>query len=306
MKKNFSLTLLLAAASFALLPSCDKNDNDEPVNESIPDTPQPDIYSYSMANLVIETDGTVSATPGSYSMEINPEKTLGILSTDNLYFQDNLQNFATDGMSLLFGANDSYAFSGGSSVSGTVKAENVSGYVPAQFNIISEDDVMLPGYDTPVPTPLIMSYNVGNGALVKTFSTDAVYSGSTEIATVGSDQAPYINGNIRYRVKFDESLKYADIIFYNANFAVAMPVTINFSLQNLDVEYSDSGYTITGEDITPMLYMDGALTPAPAYQVTEFKLSTVNSELTEIKANYKVFMMGRNYAGSFSGESSSK
>lgn len=265
--------------------------------------------TYKCANLVVNSAGDAFASNATYSMMFYYlDGTLSATTGDlNLGGSSNV-SFTTNAMpceTRLYDVNgtalDVTTFSGGTANAGGQQVTNLSGFLSSIVNWLSTNDPVNPAYKFVAQIPVVMSYNVGNAYTVKTFMPDAIYTGTTRIATVGSPAEPFTNDGVRYRVIFSSDYKKADVIFYNAKFAEAMPVTINFVLQNLDVEFNRNGYVISGKDLTPSLYESDGLTPAPNYQITSFEFINASDDLTVGTAMYTVQIGKAQYNGDFTG-----
>lgn len=264
--------------------------------------------TYPCCNLVIPENGDAFATTANYSMAFYYTSGTASLATTNLSLGYGTMAFTTNNMDVdtkyyeYNGKNaDVTSFSGGYANMNGVTVQNVNGCVSSVINMVSTNDPQNPDYIFTPRIAMIASYTANYDYTVKTFMPDAIYTGTTNIQTAGSTSAPFTNDGVKYRVIFSQDLKKADIIFYNAKFASAMPVTINFVLQNLDVKYNKNGYEITGENITPQLYEASGLTPAPRYQITSFQFQNTSSDLTTGSALYTVQIGDAVYYGDFQG-----
>lgn len=264
---------------------------------------------YSCCNLVIPSEGgDAFATRANYTMSFYYLNGTATLTTNNLSLGYGNLAFTTNAMpteTKLYDVNgktlDVTSFSGGKASDNGVTVTNVNGYLSSIVNVLGTNDPINPAYKFTAMIPIIASYNVNYDYTVKTFMSDAIYTGTTNIKSVGSTANPFTNDGIRYRVVMSTDLKKADIIFYNAKFADRMPVTINFVLQNLDVTFNKSGYIISGKNLIPQLYEATGLTPAPNYEVTEFQFINTSDDLTVGTAMYTVSMGGAQYNGDFQG-----
>ena len=285
------------------LSSCnlDVDDDDNYSNQNFP-----------CCNLVVTEDGDAFALSANYTLTFYPfsnqvtvtaqDLNLGgkdlQFTTNNMKAETKLYNVSWSDLTL-----DVTTFDGGSAEGNGVSVRDLNGFTSSVFNLLNTKDPKNPAYPWVSWIPLVINYKA-NGCTVKTFSPDAIYRGTTTIATMGSTDAPFSNDEIRYRIIFNKELNKADIIFYNAKFADRMPVTINFVLQNLDVTYNDNGYNITapaGEPLIPQLYEASGLTPAPNYQFTSFNFTNTSPDLTVGAATYTVQMGPASYNGTFQG-----
>lgn len=275
------------------------------------DTDEEDNYmtgSYTCCNLVIPSNGNAFATNGNYSMAFYFNSGTASLSSTNLNLGNGTMSFTTNNMptdTKYYEYNgktlDVTYFSGGYSNKEGAMVENVNGYLSSIVNVLSTNDPENPAYPFTSRIAFVSTYKVNDDFTVKTFMPDAIYTGTTNIQTAGSSELPFSNDEVKYRIVFSKDFNKADVIFYNAKFASAMPVTINFVLQNLNVEYNKNGYIISGENLTPQLYEASGLTPAPRYQITSFKFQNTSDDLTIGSALYTVQIGENQYYGDFQG-----
>lgn len=304
---NFKNLFLLGILGMGMgMSSCSLDDDDEDKNGIDDNNYQSTVYI--CANHVTAPDGQAFATNANYTMTFYYMLGTASVSTSDLSLGYGNMGFLTNGMDLTttyYQYNgqrlDVTSFSGGTGSGNGVTVANLGGFTSSIVNILGTNDPINPMYPFISRIPLVMSYKANNDYTVKTFMPDAIYTGNTTIATVGSEADPFQNDAIRYRVVFDKDFKKADVIFYNAKFADRMPVTINFVLQDLDVEFNRNGYVLKGENLTPSLYESDGLTPAPNYQVTSFEWINTSDDLTVSSARYTVQIGPAQYLGTFQG-----
>lgn len=299
MKFNYLLSAVLISG--LLFSSCNVDSDDDDNYMSV---------DYACSNLIIPNNGEAFATSAVYNLIYYYLSGNVVASTDNLNLGYGNQKFVTNAMpceTKLYtidwspNALDVTTFSGGSANSDGLSIRNLKGYASSVVNILSTNDPIIPAYPFTAQIPLVISYNVNNDYTVKTFMADAIYRGQTRVATVGSGEAPYTNDNIRYRVIFSKDYKKADFVIYNAKFADRMPVTINFVITDLDVAFTQNGYSITGSNLTPSTFEGGELTPAPTYMITSFEFINTSDDLSRGSAMYTVQMGPGVYNVDFSG-----
>lgn len=296
--------LLLGLCGLGLgFTSC--NLNDDPDNNYFTGT-------YTCCNLVIPSDGESFAMNATYDLAFYYTTGQVNVATSNLNlgygtfsFSSTLMPSVTKYYSVDWSNSplDVTTFSGGSANDNGVVVQNLKGYTSSIVNVLSTNDPVNPAYKFTPYIPLVMSYTVNHDYTVKTFMPDAIYRGETVIRTVSTGNT-FTNSGVRYRVYFSQDLKKADIIFYNAKFAEAMPLTINFVLKNLDVTYNKSGYIISnsnGEPVNPWMYESDGLTENPAYQFTSFQFINSSSDLSVGNCYYTVQIGNAQYRGEFSG-----
>ena len=311
MKANKFLFSFLALG--LTLTSCNKYLDDDDDNGNYADVQFP------CSNLVIPKDDSAFATNALYTLRFLPlSGTVSVSSADlNLGFGAN--TFKTSAMKAntqygnaegIGNQQDMTTFSGGSYEGNGLTIKNLQGFTSSAVYFLSTNDPINPEFPFTKRFPLVISYTVNNDYTVKTFLSDAIYKGLTTIATEGSTEEPFTNDAIRYRVRFSNDYKIADVIFYEARFDAAMPRSINCILQGLEVKFTKNGYVIsnpTGMSIVPSLYTESGLTPFPTYTFSKFELTNVSSDLTECSINYVVDSQGmqgnpgNQYTGTFRG-----
>lgn len=80
----------------------------------------------------------------------------------------------------------------------------------------------------------------------------------------------------------------AKVIIYDAQFAQEMTMSIAaIVVDNLDLEFNNSGYTIKGKDIVPTMAQSGKLIPMQEFIFDEFDMTT-GGDLTSTSISYKV------------------
>jgi hypothetical protein len=163
------------------------------------------------------------------------------------------------------------------------------------------------GYELEYPSDIrhytIFDYVLNNQWRVRTFWRDMTFMGST--ITTGQDMpGPYTNNKFRYRIYMKTNTNgaltgKADVIFYNAKFAERSP-EMTIVVRDLDLKFSNSGYTVSGTDIIPDMVSDGGeFTPFPSFTFNNFTFTAVG-DLTQATASYKV---AGKYNGQFQGSS---
>lgn len=163
------------------------------------------------------------------------------------------------------------------------------------------------GYDLLFPSSIkhyaVMDYRLNEQWRVRTFWRDMTFVGSTT-TTYPNMSGPYTDTKFRYRIYMKTNDKgaltgKADVILYNAKFAPPAPL-ITVVLRDLDLKFSNSGYTLSGTDIIPDQVNDGGeLTPNPKYMFNNFTFTAVG-DLTQATASYQVATV---FKGQFQGSS---
>lgn len=243
--------------------------------------------TYLCSNLIIPESGESYATNATYSLIYYYTSGTVTASSSNLILGSGATTFTTNPMTykadMYRGENGGLmevtTFEGGQSIGGSTSVSKLQGYTSEIVNILSTNEEYIPEYQFKPFKALVMSYDVNSNYTVKTFMPDAIYTGTTTIASMGSASEPYISSQTKYRVMFNQDYKTADILFYNSNFAPTMP-SITFVIKDLPVQYTDKGYKISGSDIVPEQWEGGAFTPNPRYSLTSFEFVNTSDNLT--------------------------
>ncbi len=175
-----------------------------------------------------------------------------------------------------------------------------SGYYPGSAEVKGYD-LLFPSSTKHYP---ILDYVLNEKWRVRTFWRDMTFMGST-ITTGSNMPGPFTNTKFRYRIYMKTNTNgaltgKADVIFYNAKFAANMPFEMTIVLRDLDLKFSNSGYTLSGTDVIPDMVSDGdQFTPYPSFVFNNFTFTAVG-DLTQATASYKV---AGKYNGQFQGSS---
>ncbi len=153
---------------------------------------------------------------------------------------------------------------------------------------------------------LVMNYHAGNYT-VKTFSMNPFFRGTTitkykarpEEGEEEGREKTFSYGDATYRVNFAQDMKTANVIIYNAKFALEMPNALQaVVLKDLPVELTHSEYVIKASNVIPEVLEGGVLIPYQRFVFNNFTLTTTSNDLTEVQCEYQVAGM---YRGSFTG-----
>lgn len=243
-------------------------------------------------------DNSTVASNGIYTFDLNISKMTGTVSATGLIVDNTAMDFTTNeatykssGYNVFF-ENTSATVNGNSSYSitnGTFLATPAFWY--------PQDFIGNP----PSPYMVVASFNIGNLYSVKTYPTDAVYMGTTKTSyTMQGMQQNAENKNIFYQVKINPTEKKANLAMYNAKFSDSPnePTKTAIYVKNLDVEFSPSGITITGENVIPDVLEGSSTTPNERYVFNTISFKTTNEKLNECQISYEVAGM---YFGEFTG-----
>lgn len=263
--------------------------------------------TYETANLVIPADGKeqpFALSDVEYRYDFNYTHNTITVKTDELQLSVQKElAFETEPVSYFYGV---YA-EGQLWKFNVVQADSkVNGTVDSDYAVKDLSCTLTTAYYAPqelwdqqaqpLGTAVLMKYNVGDKYTVKTFPVLAYYSGKTTTSykDKNDQEVGFSTTMPLYRIEIDVDDKKADVQFYNAKFAETMPMSITFTLEDLDVEFTNRGYYIKGENVVPM--MDE--TPMERYVFNDFTLSCVDENLSTINVEYNVAGM---YKGNFSG-----
>ena len=146
---------------------------------------------------------------------------------------------------------------------------------------------------------LVMNYQSGDNTKVRTFWSDVTFCGTTTTTYQWEGAVKqFSNKDMKYRVVMDLQNKKATVVFYDAKFAEEMKTSlVAIELADLDLTFTQNGYTIEGKNITPSSYDNGTKVPYPGFVFDNFSLVTVG-ELTSTTINYEV---AGKYNGRFEG-----
>lgn len=299
-------SLLTCVASLPLiLASCNNGDDFKYTNTV-------NIPSY---NLITSSSGTEEPFVGTATYGITVEYPIGtiVLNTSNLQLPKGVTgNFTTVPMNLVAKdfvidgeQKESIYFTSPDPTNKGTAITNLNAYVTqaVYWPVALPDGSQVPGYTWTVPTQTqhfaFMQYNYGSDYYVRSFWPDLNYRGQTITTYPGAD-TPYTTDGIQYRVvmqRKDGALTgKADMIFYNAKFSPMTP-DLCVVVKDLDVEFTNDGYTLSTTDNVPYMVEAGELQPVDRFTFNDIKAS-VSGDLTGISINYTVASV---FKGTFSG-----
>lgn len=263
-------------------------------------------FTYEVYNLAtsIHPDETPAVSEGKYGMVYNISEGKVTVSTNYFLLPGNLNGSfllnnipftsytSATGQQIVLNA-DNPSMGGGSNVAIT------------DFRCtVTNDYVVYPGAVPGVVGTTVfysfpmMKYTVDGDYTVRTFLRDNTFLGSTTTSYPAENGfATFENENIYYRVVMDVKARKADVVLYKAKFAEAAP-ELTMILKNLDLEFTNSGYVVSGKNIIPNVVEGAATTPNPKYPFNTFTLQTSNDNMTSVRCEYKVAGV---FTGIFSG-----
>lgn len=277
MKKLF-LGSMLCASLFALS-SCDGSD-----------TPSTEGYEIITGNLIVPANGADPyAVKSNYKLVYNLSSGYVTVSTMNLMI---------GGSPVAFGAEMPYSitmygngdirrfFTDAQIPAGNSTITGFKGNVVSIYNFSPSSGI--PGE---LRHTVNMTYNYG-GNKVTVFDINPFFGGTTNTRYENALGEPvsFENKELIYAVNIDLSSKKASVFFYNARFAMEMPLKIRFRIDNLDVEYSEIGYVLSGQNLVPQVAEGngGQTTPNEEYKFDSFRLVTYGADLNNALIEYSV------------------
>lgn len=303
MKNKFTVGLF---ALFALLAtSCDKDGDRSEVRS----------YTYPSYNLYTSIDGSVQPSIGFGSYVFTfafPANTVAVKTSSFPAPQGSQISFNTDdlpleGSSVKIGDYnyEVIGFNATSVPSTSSRVKNISGEL-TQAAYPPPALVAVPGYPRIMQNETAhfvkMNYTLSDFWRVRTFWRDMTFSGSTTTSYPGM-QAPYSTESISYRVVMNldnpTGAFTADVIFYNAMFAPNMPSLSAIVIKDLALEFTQNGYTVSGQNIVPSMLEGQELLENPTYTFDDFRMNVGGDYMQQCDIDYTV---GHMFSGSFTGK----
>lgn len=291
----------VAFAAALTLASCN-SDSENSYTTSV-NVPAYNLYS------PVSGDGTVSVGLGRYSVATTfPEQTIQLVG-DMVYGGTSLSftsvdmpftaKYASVGdvnrEVISFSATDATAT--GSKVTNLKATVTQAAYEPGNTSVPGYPERFVPGSSLHY---LVADYILNGETHVRTFWPDMTFVGTTTTTYPGMDTF-YTNTDISYRVIIQRDANNtlqnkADIIFYNAKFAPQAP-EITVVLKDLDLAFTNNGYTISGTNVVPYMIEGSQLQETPRFAFDELHFYVLG-DLTQAQATYKVAGI---YSGDFRG-----
>ena len=305
MKPYLFLSCLLA---LPMLSSCDKDGYNE-VTRTIPGP--------TITLITNNADGTVTVNPGSYLFNITMTDTEAtgsvtspalIANNTSLAFTSDVQTYKSTNYDVYLENVVATAGTTGMSLNNSQfqalylydKTANPNGYYYNTAEVGEYTFVVNPY------SPLYITlarYNIGSAYTVHTFPINSFFKGTTT-TTYPQSETPYQTQQIMYRVMIDRDSEsgelHADMLLYDAKFSgvPAEPTKVAILVPGLDVNFEATGVTISGKNITPLVYESGEYVPNETYIFNDITFKTTNSLYTSASIDYTVMGV---FHGSFSG-----
>lgn len=151
------------------------------------------------------------------------------------------------------------------------------------------------------PWITIATYEIGNSYKVNTFQTETFFQGKTTTSYQSANgQENFTTEGITYRFIVDIKEKKASMIIYDAKFSGSPyePTKAAILAKNLDIEFTPTYISISGENIIPDVYESNGYTPYEDFIFNHINFKTTSNDYTEGVIDYQV--AGR-YNGHFEG-----
>ena len=287
MKTSRIILSATAAASIALLASCLGSD-----------TPSTESLSFRAGTSVVATDG--SSAPQAYVAEYRTDYNLSsgyvTVSSDNLYAGAEKIPFRAEMpfRSQVYSNGDIRSFSSASDLQmGGFTLSGISGNMISIYNPSS-----VAGIPAGIRRVFNMSFSC-DGKKVTVFDLAPYFGGTTETRYVNAAGQPTVfkYDELIYAVDLDVEKGKANVTFYNARFASEMPVKLRFRLEDLDLAFTSSGYSITGTGIVPQVFEGSDFTPNKDYTFKSFSLAVSGQNYNTAMISYVVTGKKSDYTG---------
>lgn len=185
-------------------------------------------------------------------------------------------------------------FNDGTASSAGVSVSNLNGVLSG---LTYWYNYTVPGFQNPVfqetSPALVMQYTLNDQYAVRTFPQTAFYRGATRLqySINGQGGNVFEKSPISYRVSLSDDFKTADLMLFDCQFAEAMPADKApkcLVLRNLKVEYTNGGYTISADEVTPAQPEGTVLVDNKNFTFKNIRISTVSNDLTKVNLSYSV------------------
>lgn len=291
--------LLLPMAIFAMLAaSCNPHVNDSTQSQGFPE--------YNLISDRSNPNELAQATEGSYKVTYNISKNTVDLTASDLIISNQKYSFETDTMgvySKVLSPKVSYmAFSKASNIGKGAKVTNLSGYIPTCYvpyvaDLFADKFEFVYSYSQ----RLQLEYDLDDQYHITTFWPENCYLGQTYIT---DDATSHSTRNIGYFVQIDFSKKTAKTYVLGMEFGPTAnegePHVI--LIEEIPVKFTNSGYVL--EAASPKTTIPGkvddknAFVESPDYKVTDFLITLVSADMTNVAISFKIAGKDINFHGS--------
>jgi len=124
----------------------------------------------------------------------------------------------------------------------------------------------------------VISYTINGKWNVRSFPTNACYAGITNISKDGTQVATYTKTS--YVVSLDLAKKKANVKIINPDMNLNHPGYYTVWLRGLDLEYTSTGYAVSGIDVIPECQNGTAWDKLPEQTLSSFRMDMPNSKPT--------------------------
>ena len=262
------------------------------------------------------SDGTVTATPGTYAfyIKMTDSQNTGSVTSPELIANNTSLSFTTDQQVYKSTGYDAFFDNATGPVGSTGMELNNANFLAlylydATYNKYGYyyNDSQIGDYtfvlNPYTPYIAVAKYDIGSAFRVNTFPINSFFEGNT-VTTYPQSDTPFQTDKITYRFilnkEKDSAVFTADLIIYDAKFSgvPAEPTKEAILVPGLNVDFTPTGVKIYGENIEPKVYESGDYTPYPAFVFNDIEFHTTNNLYTEGEINYTVAGM---FKGHFSG-----
>lgn len=137
-----------------------------------------------------------------------------------------------------------------------------------------------------------ISYNVGSIFTARTFDVNGTYFGQTMTSYIYNQQhKEFSTDKPIYAVEMNLKNCTATVTIYNPVFAQEMPPSMANTmllLEGLKINYTNTGFRISGTDIVPKVREGVSLTPNPNFTFNNFLLQSSSTDLRDAQISFKV------------------
>ena len=269
-------------------------------------------YNFGEYNLIVDNDNPsepAQVSTAIYTLKMNWSKACVDVQTSDIIINNQKQSFETDTMALYPGfikdevANQVFQemyFSKKGNVGKGATITNMTGRVTGAF--YNTNSLTVPDFQTTYSqgTRLIMGYDLNDRYHFQTFWPECYYAGQTHVY---DKFGTFSTKNTSYRVKIDFTKKTAQVVIYYPEFSVESKDTPKAILiEDIAVAFSHSSYRLEANDPKTRILAnkDGKNEWADPgeYDITNFNLTIVSSDLTEASISYKMPARNVSFAGS--------
>ncbi len=294
-------TLLAIAVAATVLTSCgtDSKDSYSTMN----------FAEYNLITDLEDQSAPAQATPVVYNMMLNYSKNCVDIKAYDLAINDQKISFETDTMALTTSYlvsqdGENYItqghFSKKTNVGKGAEITNINAtFTPGVYNITS---ISIPGYESTQYAfgyRLLMGYDLNNKYHVRTFWPLCYYAGKSYVSGSGTSHS---TNNTSYRVELNFEKKTARVAVLYPEFSTDdkdVPQAIVF--EEVPIKFDHNSYYLKAD--SPKTRVLGkkdnttALVESEQYKASNFSMTIVSQDLTEVAINYSIDNKQVNFDG---------